>query len=632
MFFQYVFPNAQAFSSTLFKLFIAIVIPAFIPLYLDIFKIRENWPRFARVYQFFGYSPLILLFSESFYTAAFYYLIYCDLFIHITTLIIAFIQAWRKEIGARFYLLAIIAYFSSLILLLLQAIGVIPMEDYEYWQLKIGFLVFFLLMYLGIAVRIYHLKQKFITAQADALHMAQRAEYSLEKQVAARTQELEIAKQAAESANQAKSLFLANISHELRTPLNAILGYAEILRHKPDKLSEATQTIEQSGTHLLALLNDLLDLAKIEAGKLVLNNAPAHLSAVLRHVIEVNRVRAAQKGLRLHLDRDNTLPEYVLIDEKCLRQVLLNLLSNAVKFTEQGTVTLRCVNDGAGQIRFSISDTGIGIAPETLAQIFLPFQQAQPHKQDDGVGLGLSISLRLVDLMGGALQAQSTPGQGSCFSFSLKLSIPKTSKENSAQMASHIDGSNHAILIVDDKPVNLTVLESLLELMRFNVSKASSGAQAIAQVHAAPPDLVMMDLMMPEMDGFDAARQIHKLPGLQNLPIIAVSATQPSEAQSSEFCAFLHKPLNKITLQSCLQQHLQLARLDSALTTNSDWQLPPAAQLQELYELAKLAKVSRITAWADNLAPQYSAFAEHVKTLAWHFDTQGLMALAERKD
>jgi signal transduction histidine kinase/ActR/RegA family two-component response regulator len=411
---------------------------------------------------------------------------------------------------------------------------------------------------------------------------------TLEQRVAERTTELRSAKLLADNANQAKSEFLANMSHELRTPLNGILGYAKVLRRDyPPATNEAEQEvrsrqilglsiIEQSGTHLLSLINDILDFAKIEAHRMALHPAHFDFQAFLESIVNIMQMRAEEKGLTLQLDKQGDLPTHVYTDEKRLRQVLLNLLSNAIKFTEQGKVTLRVSITGKVKadaatslarykICFRIIDTGVGISPEHLRQIFRPFEQVGNDKaRSAGTGLGLPISQQIVELLGGQLQVSSDRGRGSTFWFTVIL--PGTtelisSPEKLMQVAGYL-GKKRRILVVDDNEVNRLVLQNILEPIGFEVDLAVDGLQGVELARLIKPDLVITDLFMPNKTGATLARDLLRLPDCKEVPVVLTSAGS-NEVFSRDYrklgcVAFLPKPIDPDQLLVLLEQLLKL--------------------------------------------------------------------------
>jgi PAS domain S-box-containing protein len=313
------------------------------------------------------------------------------------------------------------------------------------------------------------------------------------------------AKKTAEAANQAKSIFLANMSHELRTPLNAILGYAQIFKRNKTLMTQygdAIKIIHSSGEHLLEMITDILDLSKIEAGKMETNPVPFDLVGFLESIVQMIKLKAERKGILFSYDKTPAeLPAGVLGDTKFLRQTLLNLLSNAIKFTEQGHVVFK-VKYSAGQILFSIQDTGIGIPSDKLEAIFEPFSQASERRlQIEGTGLGLAISRKLVHLMGGELHVESRPGKGSAFWFELDLPEVSARIESAKTVTQSIigyKGIKRKVLVVDDNPANRMVLQAMLLSIGFEVELAIDGRDALARVIGFQPDLILLDLICPK--------------------------------------------------------------------------------------------------------------------------------------
>jgi PAS domain S-box-containing protein len=464
---------------------------------------------------------------------------------------------------------------------------------------------------------------------------------------------LRAARDAADAANRAKSQFLASMSHELRTPLNGILGYTQILHRDAaltPKQRDGVGIIHQSAEHLLALINDVLDLAKIEARKLVLHPAEFDLPEFVRAVEAVFQPRARDKNLLLETAFAPNLPPVVVGDAQRLRQVVFNLLSNAVKFTRRGGVIFSVEPAAGGRVRFSVSDSGPGIAAEEQSRLFEPFAQIGDHRlHAEGTGLGLNVSRGIVEQMGGSLQVESRAGWGSRFWF--EVSLPPATGAAASPVATPrpvigYDGARRAVLVADDNPTNARLLLDILEPLGFNVTTATDGLEAVARAKAARPDLVLLDLRMPRLDGFGAARAIREaFPGNPPKMIgISASAFEPDrEACRQAGCAeFIAKPFREEQLFAALERQLGIKwRYADPIAATRETHAPfPAVQhapdpadAEALFELASKGDVVGVRALAQKLGerdPRLAPFVQGVTELAARFKMKAIRQFVDR--
>lgn len=474
----------------------------------------------------------------------------------------------------------------------------------------------------------------------------------LEDEVQQRTADLVLARNAAEAANKAKSVFLASMSHELRTPLNAILGFSNMMRKDPllsQEQRDNLDIINRSGEHLLTLINDVLEMAKIEAGRVQLESAPFDLGILVRDVTDMMHARAEERGLRLLIDQSSEFPRYIRGDEARLRQVLINLVGNAVKFTQQGGVTVRLgLKPHALQQRLliEVEDSGVGIKPEDQQKIFEPFVQLGQTATQKGTGLGLTITRQFVQLMGGAISVESTPGKGSIFRVELPVDrveatdVVKPEGVERGEIVGLAPGQpEYRILIVEDQLENQLLLSKLMKTIGFPVKVAENGEQALALFQSWRPDIIWMDRRMPVMDGIEATRRIRALADGKEVKIVAVTASafkeQRDEMLSAGMDDFVRKPYRFNEIYDCLSRQLGVKYTYAeeqgaedasveALTAEMLAVLPPELR-GELREALESLEGERIAAVIRQVAPYDSKLHKMLSHLAVNFDYPAIL-------
>ena len=405
--------------------------------------------------------------------------------------------------------------------------------------------------------------------------------------------ELVKAKQASERANSAKSEFLANMSHEIRTPMNAIFGFADILEShlEDEKCLEYLQAIKTSGKTLLNLINDILDLSKIEAGKLELKYAPCNFKAIVKDIEKIFAQEMHKKKLEFKVSIDEQLPETLMLDDLRIRQIFLNLIGNAVKFTDQGGITIEVSSsfgdklDSSVNLQIKVIDTGVGIPDQQIESIFESFTQGEGNPVVStavGTGLGLSITKRLVGMMGGRIWAQSEIGKGSVFNIALKgVEVSAITCEDPTIEESEVTLGPAKVLIVDDLILNRSLLREFLKDHNLLIIEACDGEEAIKIAKKERPHLILMDLKMPKVDGFEASKFLKQDPDTKHIPILVVTASVVNgmEGEVLKVCdEFVRKPVNRLKLLNIMKKHLPHTIKESA-TQNLNHHVHPVTPL-----------------------------------------------------
>lgn len=452
---------------------------------------------------------------------------------------------------------------------------------------------------LGMAVFIFN--GTLMSSVAEAMRRANVRAKRAQEQAENSQAQAEAAQAQAEAANRAKSVFLATMSHELRTPLNAILGFSDLMRGDASITADQRTNLDiinRSGQHLLSLINDVLDMAKIEAGQIVVAIKPFEIVSMVGDTVEMLRVRAAEKGLQLWLEQASEFPRYVKADEEKIRQVIVNLLGNAIKYTRQGGVTLRLgirAKEAAPRIVIEVEDSGIGISKTDQARIFEPFVQVGKPATQKGTGLGLAIVREFVELMGGRISVESEPENGSIFRVELPVEIAAESEvlppePVKGRAIGLTPGQGECrILIVEDQEENQLLLRRLLEDAGCKVMLAQNGAEGVDMFQSFHPHFIWMDRRMPVMDGLEATRRIRALEGGDAVKIVAVSASvfsdQRAETLAQGMDDFVRKPYRPAEIFDCLERQLGVRFLYAAADVD-------AAAVQSTFSAAAVGRLS----------------------------------------
>jgi PAS domain S-box-containing protein len=483
----------------------------------------------------------------------------------------------------------------------------------------------------------------------------------LEDLVKQRTEQLAEAKARAEEANRAKSTFLANMSHELRTPLNAVLGFSRLLKSGPDVTPhqrEALDIIVRSGEHLLNLINNVLDMAKIESGRVALKESEVDLNQLLHEMQSLMGVGAVEKGLRFALERDPDLPRFVAVDAGKLRQVLLNLLGNAIKYTDSGGVKLRARlasihGSEKAKVRFEVEDSGPGMSQEDCKRIFFPFVQlGDQAPAQAGTGLGLAICKQYVEIMGGQIGVTSKPGKGSVFYFEIPVRVLPSVAERDELKNPRILGlaegqPRYRLLIAEDQPENRLLLRRLLEPLGFELREAANGQEAVALFEQWHPDLIWMDIRMPVMDGLEAARRIRATKAGANTKIIALTAHALEEEREPIMAAgcddLVRKPIREQELFGALARHLRLKFIyEKAPPQESTPKAPeltlrpeqldalPAELLRDLRQAVIELDTARTHAIIEQVTERDASLGRALNTLATQLGYKRLLKLLKK--